>query len=112
MVMRLKRGDIIMINFDPQSGREQAGYRPALVISPEAFNTVTPFALLCPITNTIRGNPFEVELPDSLQTTGVILVHHIKSLDVRSRKKYIKVIEEVPDETMEEVLDILSTIVT
>ncbi|MCM2675867.1 type II toxin-antitoxin system PemK/MazF family toxin [Alkalicoccobacillus plakortidis] len=110
--MVLKRGDIIKISFDPQSGHEQAGFRPALVISPEAFNTVTPFALVCPITNTIRGNAFEVELPNHLDTSGVVLVHHIKSLDIRSRRNNIKVVEEVSHETMEEVLDILSTLVT
>jgi mRNA interferase MazF len=79
------RGDIVWLDFNPQSGHEQAGRRPALVLSLALFNRISGFALMCPITNTKRGNTFEIELPAGFMVTGVILTHQIKSLDWRSR---------------------------
>lgn len=78
------RGDIVWLDFDPQSGHEQAGRRPALVLSEHKFNKFG-FALICPITNTIRNNRFEVHFPSGFSITGVVLTNQIKSLDWRSR---------------------------
>jgi mRNA interferase MazF len=81
-----KRGDIVWINLDPQVGHEQAGRRPALVISPGAYNGKVGLALACPITNQQKGYPFEVLLPRGLPVTGVILTDQVKSLDWRARR--------------------------
>lgn len=74
------RGDLIWINFNPQSGREQAGRRPALVLSPAKYNGRVGLALLCPITRHAKGYPFEVPLASS-GIEGVVLSDHVKSLD-------------------------------
>lgn len=103
-----KRGDAININFDPQAGREQAGRRPALVLSPSAYNDVVGLAIVCPITNQAKGYPFEVDIPAGLAVTGVILADHVKSLDWRKRKG--RVICELPEETVAEVLEKLNTL--
>jgi mRNA interferase MazF len=79
------RGDAIGLNFDPQAGHEQAGHRPALVLSPSSYNEAAGLALVCPITNTVRGYPFEVSVRDAEEVTGVILSDHVKSLDWRQR---------------------------
>lgn len=79
------RGQIIWLNFNPQQGHEQAGRRPALVISPFVYNQKTRLALVCPITNHIKGYPFEVEVPPDLPITGVILSDHLKNLDWHAR---------------------------
>ena len=79
------RGDIVWLSFTPQAGHEQAGHRPALVLSPEAFNEKTSLALCCPITSRVRGYPFEVDLPSTSPVTGVVLADQIKSLDWRAR---------------------------
>ena len=80
------RGDLIWLSFDPQAGQEQAGRRPALVLSPRAYNEKTGLALLCPITSKIKGYPFEAPLPAALKVAGVVLADHVKSLDWRARK--------------------------
>lgn len=80
------RGDIAWLEFNPQAGHEQAGRRPALVVSPREYNGRVGLALLCPITSRQKGYPFEVELPPGLPTTGVILVDQVKSLDWRARR--------------------------
>ena len=81
-----RRGDIIGINLQPQSGHEQSGRRPALVLSPESYNSKTGLAILCPITAQRKGYPFEVPLPTGLPVTGVILADQVKSLDWRTRQ--------------------------
>lgn len=80
------RGDIVWLEFNPQAGSEQAGHRPALVISPRSYNRKVGLALVCPITSRVKGYPFEVELPAGLETKGAILTDQIKSLDWRVRK--------------------------
>ncbi|MCM3593637.1 endoribonuclease MazF [Brevibacillus borstelensis] len=80
------RGDIIWLQFNPQSGHEQSGKRPALVLSPKIYNEKVGLALLCPITSKKKGYPFEVELPAGLEVSGVILSDQIKSLDWRARE--------------------------
>ena len=80
-----QRGDIVWITLNPQAGHEQAGRRPALVLSPAAYNGKVGLAILCPITSRIKGYPFEVEMPDDLDVGGVILADQVKSLDWRAR---------------------------
>jgi mRNA interferase MazF len=80
-------GDLVWINFDPQAGREQAGRRPALVLSPASYNGRSGLALACPITSQIKHYPFEVVLPrNSSGIQGAVLADHVKSLDWRSRR--------------------------
>lgn len=81
-----ERGDLIWISFTPQAGHEQAGRRPALVLSPAAYNGRVGMALLCPITSQIKDYPFEVLLPPGLPITGVVLADQLKSLDWRARQ--------------------------
>ena len=78
-----ERGDAIWINLQPQAGHEQAGRRPAVVLSPSVYNGRVGLALLCPITNQRKGYPFEVRIPSRLRVTGVVLADQIKSLDWR-----------------------------
>lgn len=78
------RGDIVWLQFDPQLGHEQAGRRPVLVVSPQSYNGKVGLALLCPVTEKIKGYPFEVEIPEGLQVAGVILADQVKSLDWRA----------------------------
>ncbi|HKL33311.1 MAG TPA: endoribonuclease MazF [Tangfeifania sp.] len=79
-------GDIVWLTFSPQAGHEQSGRRPALVLSPAAYNEKVGLALFCPITSQIKGYPFEVLLQESLKVNGVILSDQIKSLDWKIRK--------------------------
>lgn len=81
-----RRGDVVWLSFDPQTGHEQAGRRPAFVLSPETYNRKTGLFLACPITSKVKGYPFEVELPVGLPVSGVILTDQIKSLDWKARK--------------------------
>ena len=95
------RGDIVYLDFNPTKGHEQRGYRPALIISPAAYSEKSSLALFCPITSQQKGYPFEVLLPEDLQTHGVILVDQIRSLDWRVRQ--IKFVETVSLEVITEV---------
>lgn len=97
-----ERGDAVWITLDPQEGHEQAGRRPALVLSPAAYNGRVGLALLCPITNQAKGYPFEVPLPAGLPITGVVGADQVKSLDWRARKA--SWIGTVPDEVIAEVI--------
>lgn len=80
------RGDIVWLHFDPRFGHEQAGRRPALVISPRAYNRKVGLALFCPITSNVKGYPFEVEIPKGSKAAGAVLCDQIKSLDWRVRR--------------------------
>lgn len=77
-------GDIVWINFDPQAGHEQAGHRPAVVLSPAAYNTKTSLMLCCPMTTHIKNYPFEVLIAGSARSA--VLADQIKSLDWRRRR--------------------------
>ena len=81
-----ERGDLVWLTFNPQVGHEQAGRRPALVLSPTAYNSKVGLAIFCPITNQVKGYPFEVILPEGLPVNGVILTDQIKNLDWRVRQ--------------------------
>ena len=80
-----ERGDAVWLDFNPQSGHEQAGRRPAIVISPSEYNRKVGLALFCPITNQAKGYPFEVTIPKNPKIAGVILSDQLKSLDWRTR---------------------------
>ena len=95
------KGDILKLSFDPQSGHEQSGWRPGLVISNKTFNRATGFAVICPITNTNRNYPFHKKLPDSLHVSGVVMIEQAKSLDYRRRNA--KYITSVPDSFIKDI---------
>ena len=97
-----ERGDAIWLSFDPQAGHEQSGRRPAVVLSPRAYNSRAGLAILCPVTNRIKGYPFEVLLPDGLPIAGAVLADQVRSLDWKARRASL--ICELPDETTDEVL--------
>jgi len=101
-----ERGDIVWLHFTPQAGHEQAGHRPALVISPRSYNRCVGLALFCPVTSQVKGYPFEVALPPGLKAEGAILSDQVKSLDwrVRSAKRVCTVPNEVLEETVAKVL--------
>ncbi|MFA4945797.1 MAG: endoribonuclease MazF [Lentisphaeria bacterium] len=80
-----RRGDVVWLTFTPQAGHEQAGHRPALVLSPEPYNRKTGLAIFSPITSQVKGYPFEVKLPEGMKVAGVVLSDQVKSLDWRAR---------------------------
>ena len=102
------RGDAIWISFSPQAGHEQAGRRPALVLSPSSYNGKVGLVILCPVTSQVKGYPFEVAIPSGLMLGGVILADQVKSLDWRVRKA--EFICKLPQETTNEVLEKLGTL--
>lgn len=97
-----ERGDLVWLTFTPQVGHEQAGRRPALVLSPASYNGRAGLALVCPVTNQSKGYPFEVALPEGLAVTGVILADHVRSVDWRARRIAFDCI--APDDTVRQVL--------
>jgi len=96
-----QRGDILWLTFDPQAGHEQAGRRPALVLSPATYNRPAGLALVCPITNQAKGYPFEVALPKSLPISGVVLADHLKSTDWAARRAQF--VARAPNDVVAEV---------
>lgn len=100
-----RKGDFVAVTFDPQSGHEQRGRRPALVVSNDLFNKATGMCIACPVTNTRRDYPFHVAIPDDQAVSGVVMVEQIKSLDYRSRS--VKRIGAAPEAVLQEVLSIL-----
>ena len=100
-----ERGDLISVTFDPQSGHEQKGRRPALVISHYLFNKHTRLAIVCPITSTERGFPFHVTVTGSPKVTGFVMVEQVKSLDFRARSA--RRIARASQPVLDEVLSIL-----
>ncbi len=96
------RGELVWIDFNPQAGSEQAGRRPAVVLSPGPYNGRVGLALFCPITRQVKGYPFEVPLPDGLTVSGVVLSDQIRSLDWRRRNAQPATM--LPRKTIEQVL--------
>jgi len=103
------RGDLVWLNFTPQSGHEQAGKRPAFVVSPHAYNKKVGLALFCPVTRQIKGYPFEVCIPDGAEIHGVILADQLKSLDWTVR--HAKFITKLPSDITQEVIAKLKTLI-
>ena len=95
------RGDVMWVDFDPQVGREQAGRRPALVMSSRAYNGRSGLAVFCPITSRVRGGPFEVVIPPGFLVTGAILADQVKSQDWRGRN--VAIMTTLPSEVIDEV---------
>jgi len=99
----VRQGSIIKLSFNPQMGHEQAGYRPALVVSNDFFNQKTNMAIVCPITNTDNQFPLHIPLDGRTKTTGVILCEHVKALDIDSRG--YKLEEMIPEDILQAVID-------
>lgn len=97
-----ERGDIIQLELNPRTGSEQAGYRPAIMISPLAYNRISKIVLVCPITSRKKGWPFEVELPAQMQTYGIVLVGQLRAVDCSARKAVF--VEKAHSELIDEVL--------
>jgi len=95
------RGDVVWLDFDPGTGHEQAGRRPALVLTPQAYNDKVGLAVFCPITSRVKGYPFEVQLPSRFKVRGVVLVDQVRSLDWRARKAALA--GRVPEAVLAEV---------
>ena len=103
-----KQGDIIILDFNPQAGHEQAGKRPALVVSEYLFNKTTGFAAVCPITNQEKGYQFEVPLSGTQKITGLVLSDQFKSLDIQARG--FKVVDSVDEEALRLILRNISLV--
>jgi len=106
-----ERGDVVWITMNPSIGHEQSGRRPALVLSPAAYNGKVRLAILCPITSQVKGYPFEVALPDGLEVQGVVLSDQAKSLDwsVRGADFACRVPPETTAEVLRKLLPLLSS---
>ncbi len=104
-----QKGDIVALTFDPQSGHEQKGRRPALIVSNKLFNQHVGLAFACPITNTHRDFPFHIPV-ESDRLTGYIMAEQLKSIDYNARK--VKFIEKAKQETLQEVLSIVESILS
>jgi mRNA interferase MazF len=100
-----QKGDFVAVTFDPQSGHEQRGRRPALVVSNTLFNKHAGLAIVCPLTNTDRSFPFHVAVVNDPNVTGFVMVEQVRSIDFRARK--VKRIGRSSDSVLEEVLSIL-----
>ena len=103
-----EQGDIVALSFDPQSGHEQKGRRPAIIISNKVFNQHLGLAFACPITNTKRDFPFHIEV-ESENITGFIMAEQLKSIDYNSRN--IKFIEKADQKTVNKILGIIDSII-
>ena len=104
-----EQGDLVFLEFSPQTGHEQSGKRPAVVVSNKTYNKFTGLAVVCPVTNTIRNFPLHVTLDNRVKTTGVIMCEQFKSLDVYARN--ITYVEKIPEDLLFEVLDILNAFI-
>jgi len=104
------RGDLVWVSLNPQAGHEQAGRRPALVVSSAEYNRRVGLALMCPITSKEKGYPFEVSLPENLKISGVVLSDQVKSLDWRAREAQIA--DVAPEATTAEVLGKLNALLS
>lgn len=95
-------GDVILLSFDPTLGHEQAGFRPAVVLSPALYNKASGLCLVCPITTKIKGYPFEVPIEGTKKTSGVSLADQVRSIDWQARK--IKVIDHISTSCLATIL--------
>jgi mRNA interferase MazF len=100
-----RKGDFVVLTFNPQSVHEQRGRRPTLIISNDLFNQHTGLAISCPITSTNRQIPFHVAIPNHPPLKGFVMVDQVKSIDFKSRK--VKYIGKAPAELLNKVLGVL-----
>jgi mRNA interferase MazF len=96
------RGDLVWLDFDPQAGHEHGRRRPALTLSPRAYNAKAGLALFCPVTSRVKGYPFEVSLPQGLPVVGVVLADRVRSLDYQARRA--EFIARAPEKVVRSVL--------
>ena len=96
------RGDVILLSFDPTLGHEQTGFRPAVVLSPEIYNKASGLCLVCPITTSIKGYPFEAALDGVKKTSGVALADQVRSIDWQARK--IKIVDRISATSLATIL--------
>ena len=104
------RGDVVWISLNPQAGHEQAGRRPAVVVSPGSYNARTGLAILCPVTSKVKGYPFEVLLPAGLEASGAVLSDQVKSLDWQARNT--EFIAALPEPVILEILEKLGALLS
>ena len=105
-----RHGDVVWLSFTPQARRKQAGRRPALVLSPSAYDSKVGLRLFCPITSRVKGYPFEVAIPQGLAVSGVVLADQVKSLDWRARRAEFA--GHVPDAQVNEVLGMVGALLS
>jgi len=105
-----RRGDIVWITLNPQTGHEQSGRRPAVVLSPEIYNAKVGLALFCPLTSQIKGYPWEVAVPEGLPVSGVVLSDQVRSMDWRVR--HVEKIAALPPAAVAEILGKLGTLIS
>ena len=105
----MKQGDIILLDFDPTMGREQAGYRPAVVISKTAYNQKRDMVFICPITTSIRPLRFRVLLDNRTRTQGDVICEQVRVIDLLARN--CKYVEQLPKDLLKQVLDAVSVII-
>ena len=103
------RGDAVWLDFDPQAGHEQAGRRPAIVLSPAGYNRKVGLAIFCPVSTRVKGYPFEVVIPEGLKISGVILADQVKNFDWTVRKT--KFITRLPNSVTDDVSKKLKTLI-
>ena len=103
-----ERGDAVWLDFNPQAGHEQAGRRPAIVLSPSAYNRKVGLAIFCPITSQVKGYPFEVVIPAGFNVSGAILSDQVKNLDWKVRRA--ELISKLPSSVTVEVLEKVGTL--
>lgn len=104
-----RKGDFISLTFDPQSGHEQKGRRPALVLSNYLFNKHTNLAIVCPLTTTDRQIPFHLAVPEGMKLTGFVMIEQVKSIDYIARQA--RFIQKAPTELIEDAIEILAVCV-
>lgn len=104
-----RKGDLVWLDFSPQSGHEQSGRRPALCLSPQEYNQKVGLAIFCPVTSAVKGYPFEVEIPGGLPVSGVILADQVKSMDWRVRN--LEFIASLPEETLQRAIALIHRLV-
>ena len=105
----MNQGDVILVDFDPTKGREQPGYRPAVVISRTAYNQHRNLVFICPITNSTRPLRFRVLLDDRTQTQGDVICEQVRVIDLLARK--YKIVERLPKDLLKQVLEAVSAII-
>ena len=101
-------GDLVWLDFDPQAGHEQAGFRPAVILSPRFFNLKTSLAYACPVSSKVKGYQFQVVLPPGLAVHGAVLCEHMRSLDWKVRKA--QYLGRMPEDVLLEIRGVVRTI--
>jgi mRNA interferase MazF len=106
-MVKLKQGDIIKLDFNPQVGFEQKGRRPAIVLSNSYFNRYSKTVMVCPVTHTDKNHPFHIRLANGMKTTGVILCDQLRTLDIVARE--YEYIEKAPNDVVLEVIGVINS---